>query len=132
MTRRTPWSRAASRTLSVPPVFVALLVNGSCTERGDRRQRRLVEDDLAAGDRALDRARGSRMSASISSTSPAITRRFVRRPVAKLSSTRTLVAAPQQRRGEVRADEPGAAGDEDPGHARANWSSSARANGTTQ
>jgi hypothetical protein len=32
--RRTPWSRAASNTLSVPSTLSALVVKGSCTERG--------------------------------------------------------------------------------------------------
>ena len=34
MTRRTPSSRAASSTLSVPSTFTAPVVSGSCTERG--------------------------------------------------------------------------------------------------
>ena len=33
-TRRTPSSRAASRTLSVPSTLTALDVSGSCTDRG--------------------------------------------------------------------------------------------------
>ncbi len=33
-TRRTPSSRAASSTFSVPSTFTALEVSGSCTERG--------------------------------------------------------------------------------------------------
>src|SRR5207253_2418257 len=33
-TRRTPSSRAARRTLSVPSTLTALVVSGSCTERG--------------------------------------------------------------------------------------------------
>ena len=64
-------------------------------------------------------ARSTAGSATSPTTSSQRGSRFSRRPVEKSSSTRTRAPAREQRVGEVRADEPGAAGDQEAVHAAA-------------
>src|SRR5947208_2993984 len=86
-TRRTPSSRAASRTLSVPSTLTALEVSGSCTERGTEpsapRWYTTSTPRIAACTRSYERS-------SPSTTSTSSPSRLARFPVEKLSSTRTL------------------------------------------
>ena len=104
----------------MPSTLTALVVSGSCTERGTDGERALVEDDLDAAHRGVDALVAAQLA--LDDLDSSTTRRgSARLPVEKLSSTRTVVAALEQRADEVRADEAGAAGDEDarPAHATA-------------
>ncbi len=58
LTRRlTPASRAATRTLSVASTLARFEAIGSCTDRGTRRNRRLVQHELHAAHRPTCKSR---------------------------------------------------------------------------
>src|SRR5262245_54755027 len=96
-TRRTPASRAASRTLSVPSTFTALEVSGSWMDLGTEGiapwWKTTSTPFTAAATRSYERR-----SPSISSASSAS--RLRRCPVEKLSSTRT--SSPRAKRARTR------------------------------
>ena len=115
MTRRTPASLAASRTLSVPVTFTSLELSGSWIERGHRRQRGLVEDDVAA----LDGREHTLEAAEVALHDLDVLRDVEQvAPVARreVVEDADIVAALEQRVDQMRPDEPGAAGDEHPRH----------------
>ena len=86
--RRTPSSRAASSTLSVPSMLTAVVVSGSWTERGTDGSAPWWKTTSAPRTAACTRSY-ERRSPSTSWTSFSRPARFVRLPVEKLSSTRT-------------------------------------------
>jgi hypothetical protein len=69
-------------------MFTALLVSGSWIERGTEGRAALVEDQLAAADRVVHTLVALQVSFDQLDVAEA-SRRFSRRPVAKLSRTRT-------------------------------------------
>src|ERR671911_770951 len=86
--RRTPSSRAARSTLSVPSTLTAVVVSGSCTERGTDGSAPWWKTTSAPRTAAWTRSY-ERRSPSTSCTSSSSPTRFVRLPVEKLSSTFT-------------------------------------------
>ena len=93
--------------------MTALVVSGSCTERGTDGQRALVEDELDAADGVVDALVAAQLALDDLDVvlEPGEVRAVAGGEVVEDANR---VAALEQRADEVAADESGSAGDEDP------------------
>ena len=82
----------------MPSTLTALVVSGSCTERGTDGERALVEDDLDAAHGVVHALVAAQLALDDLDVVLERRRGCARLPVEKLSSTRTVVAALEQRR----------------------------------